>query len=188
LTASRSDVDGGLVELRSPGVGRYREAPSEGDTVEPGAIIGRLETLGRFRVVRAPKGVRGRVVAVSDPELARAPVGHGDLLIRIDPAAAGEAVASADEGAADPDGGRVFRAPSSGRFYARPSPDKPPFVRAGETVTRGQVVAILEVMKTFNRVSFGGDDLPESAVVERVVPEDGDDLGRGDPILVLRAD
>jgi acetyl-CoA carboxylase biotin carboxyl carrier protein len=46
-------------------------------------------------------------------------------------------------------------------------------------------VALLEVMKTFNRVQYGGSGLPERARVLRVVPSDGDDLAAGDAILEL---
>ncbi|MGB5809260.1 MAG: biotin/lipoyl-containing protein, partial [Polyangiales bacterium] len=55
----------------------------------------------------------------------------------------------------------------------------------GDTVTRGQTVGLLEVMKTFNRLVYQGNDLPESAVVKAVVPADGDDVVRGDVILAL---
>ena len=86
------------------------------------------------------------------------------------------------EDAAD---GLVFAAPSSGRFYLRPGPDKPPFVRAGDTLTRGQAIGLLEVMKTFNRVQYGGAGLPSPARVRAVLVEDGDDVAAGDPLLQL---
>jgi acetyl-CoA carboxylase biotin carboxyl carrier protein len=75
----------------------------------------------------------------------------------------------------------------SGRFYSRPSPAEPPFVAAGDTVQQGQTVGLLEVMKTFNRLVYGGETLPEQATVEKTVPSDGDDVVRGDVILALRS-
>jgi acetyl-CoA carboxylase biotin carboxyl carrier protein len=41
------------------------------------------------------------------------------------------------------------------------------------------------VMKTFNRVVYGGAGLPDEATVARVVPTDGDDVSQGDPLLIL---
>ena len=76
----------------------------------------------------------------------------------------------------------------SGRFYSRPSPNEPAFVSAGDTVADGQNIGLLEVMKTFNRLVYQGDGLPDRATVERIVPNDGDDVVRGDPILLLLAD
>ena len=75
----------------------------------------------------------------------------------------------------------------SGRFYSRPSPTEPPFVNAGDTVEHGQTVGLLEVMKTFNRLVYQGDTLPEQAKVESVVPSEGADVVRGDAILILDA-
>ena len=84
--------------------------------------------------------------------------------------AAAAAVADADEG------GLAFRSPLSGRFYLRPSPDQPPFVKVGDTVKLGQTIALLEVMKTFNRVTYGGAGLPETAKVLEVVPANEADI------------
>jgi len=52
-------------------------------------------------------------------------------------------------------------------------------------VQRGQTVGLLEVMKTFNRLVYQGDTLPEQATVEKIVPDEGDDVVRGDVILAL---
>ena len=73
----------------------------------------------------------------------------------------------------------------SGRFYSRPSPNDPAFVSVGDTVTHGQTIGLLEVMKTFNRLVYQGDALPTPATIERIVPNDGDDVVRGDAILIL---
>ena len=39
-----------------------------------------------------------------------------------------------------------------GIFYRRPSPDKPPFKDNGDTVSVGDTIGLIEVMKTFNPV------------------------------------
>ncbi|MCA9582736.1 MAG: hypothetical protein KC416_13145, partial [Myxococcales bacterium] len=79
--------------------------------------------------------------------------------------------------------GLFFRAPTSGRFYARPSPDAEPFVVPGQRIRKGDPAGLLEVMKTFNRLSITGDDLPDTLVVKRVIPDDGTDVDEGDPLL-----
>lgn len=47
---------------------------------------------------------------------------------------------------------------TGGTFYARPSPEAPPYVSAGQHVEAGDVVGLLEVMKMFNpvRAEFAG--------------------------------
>jgi 3-methylcrotonyl-CoA carboxylase beta subunit len=82
-------------------------------------------------------------------------------------------------------GAIAIRAPSSGRFWARPSPDKSPFVAAGDVISAGQTVCLLEVMKTFHRVTYGGEGFPERARVLSVRPADGDDLAADDILVEL---
>jgi acetyl-CoA carboxylase biotin carboxyl carrier protein len=91
-----------------------------------------------------------------------------------------------EEAAATEIGELVFRSPTSGRFYARPSPDEAPYVQVGEIISAGHTICLLEVMKTFNRVTYGGEGLPQRAEVLAVLPADGDDIDSGQTILGLR--
>ena len=42
--------------------------------------------------------------------------------------------------------------PMPGIFYSSSSPDKPPFVRKGDQVNKGQVLCIIEAMKIMNEI------------------------------------
>jgi acetyl-CoA carboxylase biotin carboxyl carrier protein len=175
-------IDG---ELRAPAVGLWRGAPAEGEIVSPGESLGQLEVLGVLHRLVAPAGARGVVVG-SPSGVARVAVGYGDVLVRLDPLSAAAARAEQTDSAQETDaGGLALRAPTSGRFYCRPGPGKDAFVEAGDEVSTGTTVCLLEVMKTFNRVVYGGDGLPERARVIAVVPEDESDLDAGDIILQL---
>ena len=44
------------------------------------------------------------------------------------------------------------RAPMSGVFYRRPSPDQPPYAEVGDIVKKKQVLALLETMKVFQKI------------------------------------
>ncbi len=44
------------------------------------------------------------------------------------------------------------RAPMSGIFYCRPSPDADPFVSPGDVVHKGDPLCLVEVMKLFNTI------------------------------------
>jgi acetyl-CoA carboxylase biotin carboxyl carrier protein len=79
----------------------------------------------------------------------------------------------------------VFAAPLSGRFFARPGPGKPPFVEVGAVLEPGATVCMLEVMKTFNRVTYGGHGLPERARVAAILVADEEDVTMGQAILRL---
>lgn len=43
--------------------------------------------------------------------------------------------------------------PMVGSFYRAKSPDEPPFVEVGERVEIGQIVGLVEAMKTFNEIT-----------------------------------
>ena len=48
--------------------------------------------------------------------------------------------------------GDTIDSPMVGTFYASPSPESAPFVKVGDTVKKGQAVAILEAMKIMNEL------------------------------------
>lgn len=185
----------GRVELRAPAVGWWRGAPAVGDAVTEGSSIGELEVLGVLHVLRVPSEVRGRVVERGGDDRACIPVQWGEVLLVVDAGAAAEPATAEPAGrtsaaVSEGGGGVVLRATTSGRFYSRPAPDRPPFVTEGSEIGAGDPVCLLEVMKTFNRFAYepaSASGLPERARVVRVVPADGDDLAVGDPILELEA-
>lgn len=175
--------EGSLIHILAPTVGHWREAPSQGTLVRPGVSLGFVETLGVLHRMVAPAGAVGVVVARDGNAKAPGHIAYGDVLLTLDLEAATGADADAD---ADADAsGLAFRSPLSGRFYSRPGPDQDPFVKPGDTVKVGQTVALLEVMKTFNRVTYGGEGLPDTAKVVAVVPTNESDLDQGDVILRL---
>ena len=42
--------------------------------------------------------------------------------------------------------------PLPGTFYRKPAPDKPAYKEDGDTVKEGDVIGLIEVMKSFNEV------------------------------------
>lgn len=179
-------ADSEATDLLAPSVGVFASSVAEGDLLSSGQSIGTLDVLGVLRELVVPDGVAGRVEARIGGGHSRVPVQFGDAVLTVSTALAAQVVTSTSVAS---DGGPAalsFVAPMSGRFYSRPSPTDPPFVSAGDTVKIGQTVGLLEVMKTFNRLVYQGDSLPVQAIVEKLVPGEGDDVVRGDVILALR--
>jgi acetyl-CoA carboxylase biotin carboxyl carrier protein len=177
--------DGESSDLLAPSVGVFTPAVIEGELVSAGQVVGTIDVLGVMRELTVPEGVAGRVTQRVGGGRSRVPVQYGDALFAISTASMGDVTARTSAVSADSQGAPSFVAPMSGRFYSRPSPTEPPFVAVGDTVQQGQTVGLLEVMKTFNRLVYQGDALPERAKVERIVPKEGDDVVRGDVILAL---
>lgn len=48
--------------------------------------------------------------------------------------------------------GKFIKSKIIGTFYTSPAPEKPPFVRVGDTIKEGDVVCIIESMKLMNEV------------------------------------
>jgi acetyl-CoA carboxylase biotin carboxyl carrier protein len=167
-------------------VGVFRPAIALGGQIAPGALLGLLDVLGQDVEVIAPARTRGRVTALAGDGRARAPVDHGALLYALDPdagPAAAATAAGATTGAAA--AGLVFTAPTSGRFYGRPGPGKPAFVSVGDVISEGHTLCMLEVMKTFNRVTYGGPGLPPRARITAILVSDEADVDAGTPLLQL---
>lgn len=172
-------------DLLAPSVGVFTPVVVKGQLVSPGQSIGTIEVLGVSRPLLVPPGVTGEVTRRAGEGSSRVPVQYDDVLVRLtDASLSGPSVTPSEEPEAHDDT-LSFVAPMSGRFYSRPSPTEPPFVSSGDTVAQGQTIGLLEVMKTFNRLVYQGETLPDRAVVERIVPEEGDDVARGDIILLL---
>ncbi|MDO8454482.1 MAG: acetyl-CoA carboxylase biotin carboxyl carrier protein [Sulfurimonas sp.] len=53
--------------------------------------------------------------------------------------------------------GDAILSPMVGTYYSSPSPDSPEFVKVGDSVKKGQVVAILEAMKIMNELEADFD-------------------------------
>jgi len=49
------------------------------------------------------------------------------------------------------------RAMMPGIFYRKPSPDDPSYKEAGDSVTKGDVIGLIEVMKSFHEVVADAD-------------------------------
>jgi len=190
LTAKATTRADGATVLASPAVGLWRGAPEVGSVVVPGQRLGEVETLGVITLLRAPVSAMGRVITAhgADGGLARRVVQYGDALLVLDPSSAASAITATQKtsaGARTESGALVFRTPSSGRYYGKPGPGKAPFVHVGDVIVTGQAVALLEVMKTFNRLQYGGEGLPARARVTAIVPADESDLAPGDVLFEL---
>jgi acetyl-CoA carboxylase biotin carboxyl carrier protein len=181
----RVSAAGDSGELLAPSVGIFTPSVAHGELVASGQSIGTIDVLGVRCALLVPEGVDGRVTHRFGGARTRVPVQYGDALITVSTASVSDASAAGATSAAEMKSAISFAAPMSGRFYSRPSPNDPAFVSVGDTVTHGQTIGLLEVMKTFNRLVYQGDALPTPATIERIVPNDGDDVVRGDAILIL---
>jgi biotin-dependent carboxylase-like uncharacterized protein len=73
-------------------------------------------------------------------------------------------------------------APVLGVFYRRNGPDQPLLASEGEPVEEGQLLGLIEVMKTYHEVRA-----PQAGVLERFLVNDGQFVEYGQPVVQLSA-
>jgi acetyl-CoA carboxylase biotin carboxyl carrier protein len=75
----------------------------------------------------------------------------------------------------------TVRSPLPGTFYRRPSPGAEPFVSEGDEVAQGDVICLVEVMKSYHEVKAD-----RAGIADRFLIEDAEPIEAGQDILVLR--
>jgi acetyl-CoA carboxylase biotin carboxyl carrier protein len=67
-----------------------------------------------------------------------------------------------------------------GTFYRRPSPDADPYVEEGDSVAPGDVVGLIEIMKTFHELRSDAN-----GVVARFLVENEELVDAGQDVIAL---
>ena len=74
--------------------------------------------------------------------------------------------------------GNVVKAPLVGTFYAAPAEDAEPFIQVGDSVKKGQSVAIIEAMKLMNEIESDFD-----GTVTEILVKNGQAVEYGQPLF-----
>jgi acetyl-CoA carboxylase biotin carboxyl carrier protein len=69
-----------------------------------------------------------------------------------------------------------IKCPMVGTFYRSPSPDKPPYIKVGDTVSVGQVVCMVEAMKLFNEIESEVSGTVVKIMLEDAAPVEYDQV------------
>ena len=75
---------------------------------------------------------------------------------------------------------KYIKSPMVGTFYLKPAPDKPNFVNAGDQISPGQVICIIEAMKLFNEI-----EAEVSGKVIKVLVEDASPVEYDQPLFSI---
>ena len=141
---------------------------------EDGVKLSLKKTSDKIIQVQAPAAAPVIAPAVM-PAAAPAPV----------PAAApvsapADAEASAAVSAESEVKGKVVKSPLVGTFYAAPAEDADPFVKVGDSVKEGQVLAIVEAMKLMTEI-----ESDFTGTVTEILVENGQAVEYGQPLFVI---
>ena len=94
------------------------------------------------------------------------------------PSAPAVSVTASKKPAAVSEKGNFITSPIIGTFYSSPSPEKPSFVKVGDTINAGDVVCIIESMKLMNEINseFSGK-------VAEIYVNNGDSVEYGQKLM-----
>ena len=70
--------------------------------------------------------------------------------------------------------------PTVGTFYSAPSPEDPPFIKVGDSVSEGDTLLIIEAMKVMNPIPA-----PRGGTVKEVLVADGSPVEFGEPLVII---
>ncbi|MCH4072277.1 acetyl-CoA carboxylase biotin carboxyl carrier protein [Pseudoramibacter sp.] len=77
--------------------------------------------------------------------------------------------------------GDTINAPLVGTFYQAPSPDDPPYVKAGDTVHKGETVGLIEAMKMMSEIPA-----PFDCEILEVLKDNGTMAEFDEPLMRVR--
>lgn len=77
--------------------------------------------------------------------------------------------------------GKIVESPLVGTFYAAPTEEAAPFVSVGDSVKKGQTLAIIEAMKLMNEIESEYD-----GIIEEILVKNGQPVEYGQPIFRIR--
>lgn len=119
-----------------------------------------------------------RIVQVAAPVPPAAPA-IAPAVLPAAPAPA-EPAQTVQEPKAEVPAGNVVKSPLVGTFYAAPAEDAEPFVKVGDSVKQGQVLAIVEAMKLMNEI-----ESDYTGTVKEILVENGQGVEFGQPLFVI---
>lgn len=125
-----------------------------------------------------------QVQTIAAPVAAPAPVyAPAPAPVAAAPVAAPAPVAEAPAASAAPKANEIIiRSSMVGTFYRSASPNDPNYVSVGDTITKGQVIGLIEAMKLFNEIESDFSGKIVKILVENAAPVEFDQ-----PLLVLEA-
>ena len=146
------------------------------------------------RIPTAPDQIRQLAMMMAETGLIEVEIEEKDSRIRVvrgvavsaaanvtaaAPAPAAAAAPAPPPPAAGPHPGAIT-SPMVGVAYLKPEPGAPDFVTAGQQVQAGDVVMLIEAMKTFNQIKA-----PRSGIVRQILVANSDPVEYGQELMIV---
>ncbi len=160
--------------------------PPRGGTagrIDPGLIeqIGDIANrLGLSEIEVQHDDLRIRVARQVAYQTIAAPPAQAAPAAVMAPAPVASAPAAPAAAVVDADHPGAVKSPMVGTAYRRPSPNDKPFIEIGTVVKAGDMILLVEAMKTFNEIAA-----PRSGTVTQIMVEDGQPVEYGQVLVII---
>ena len=124
------------------------------------------------------EGLRVRLRKESTRSLPAAPVSPAS---GVEASSAAPGSPPSTPGEDDASGLAIVKSPVVGTFYRSPEAGAPPFVQVGDTVTKGQILCIIEAMKLMNEI-----DSEHGGEIVNVFVESGQPVQYGERLFAIK--
>ena len=74
----------------------------------------------------------------------------------------------------------IVNSPMVGVIYLTPEPTKPNFIKEGQHVKQGDVLMLIEAMKTFNEITA-----PKSGIIKKILVLNSQPVEYGEPLIIF---
>ena len=74
----------------------------------------------------------------------------------------------------------IVTSPMVGVIYLTPEPSKPPFIKEGKQVKKGDILMLIEAMKTFNEITA-----PKSGIIKKIVVLNSQPVEFGETLVIF---
>lgn len=175
--------------ILSPAVGIFYSFPAKGTFLAAGSSIGKLRVFNTVYNLMLPENVFGEVIFNGEQDKI-IHIEYGQELFRLNPE---KGLTNLEEKVAETkstsgealEAGHQITAFTTGIFYSKPSPDTPPYVKEGETIEKGKVLGLIEVMKTFNQIVFHGTDSSDTGKIKKILVKDSQEVKLNQPLFLI---
>lgn len=133
-------------------------------------LVRLIETVSRSGLSRFEYEESGLKIQMEKPEVPQA-----EAAVQVSAGALGEP--------SETEEAKFITCPLVGIFYTSPQEGAEPFVKAGDTVKKGQTLAIVEAMKLMNEIESEYD-----GVVTEVMVSNGEAVEFGQPLFRVRVE
>jgi acetyl-CoA carboxylase biotin carboxyl carrier protein len=142
-----------------------------------------LEQSGFRLRIEGPRQVPREAASVAGPAYSAMPVSWEERAPRSEASPAGApAVPPAAPPVPEVEAGlHVVTSPIVGTFYRASNPDSEPFVKAGDSVEKGETLCIVEAMKLMNEI-----EADAAGTIVEIYPKNGQPVEFGEKLFAIR--